>query len=247
MYHNIDEKSGLNTVSLNNFTKQIEYISNSETYNILNIDDYVSNLINPKVKNPISISFDDAYVSLTTHVLPVIKKFDVPISVFVPVEFVGKHNQWDIDKSYPEIKILNWDELNILATERLITIGSHGVNHISHGNLSEEQDLSEMIISKEKIKQNIGVEVKYYSFPFGQLKDIGKYSNNNLTKAGYTAALSTIWSRKNTYANLLRLNRIEILGNDNLKTFIKKIKSPFYLKSYKQKIKNILFKTKILR
>jgi len=247
MYHNIDEKRGANTVSVENFIEQVKYVKNSGKFKILNLDDYIVNLSDCKIQNPISFSFDDAYVSLTKYVLSVIKEYDVPISVFIPTFWTGKQNAWDLDKGYPEIKILNWNELKELSTEKLITIGSHGVNHLSHGNLSEAEDLNEFISSKEQIYENIGIKVKYYSFPFGQQKDISKYSKNNLLKSGYSAALSTNWSRKNTNRYIFALNRIEILGTDDISTFINKLESTPDFKSYKQKLKNILFKTKLLR
>jgi len=247
MYHNIDEKIGANTVSIDNFIEQVRYIKNSDKFEVLNLDDYINNLIDPKVHNPISFSFDDAYVSLTKYVLPIIQEFNIPISVFIPTAWTGKHNAWDLDKGYPEIKILNWNELKELSKEKLITIGSHGVNHISHGNLSEEDELNELISSKKQIFENLGIKVKYYSFPFGQKKDISKFSKKNLIKSGYAAALSTNWSRKNTNKDIFVLNRIEILGADDISTFINKLESKPDFKSYKQKLKNILFKIKLLR
>ncbi|MDD3741828.1 MAG: polysaccharide deacetylase family protein [Bacteroidales bacterium] len=247
MYHNIDEKEGFNTVSLSNFKSQLEYIKNSNTYQILSLDEYVDNLHSAKYKNPLSISFDDAYVSFTKYVLPVIKSLELPVSLFIPTAYVGKSNVWDTKNGYPEIKILSWEELKALSNEKLISFGSHGVNHHSHAKLNNEQDFEEISNSKNIIKEQIGVEVNYYSFPFGQKKDINKYSLENLQKCGYKASLSTIWARSNSLKDLYSLKRIEISGDDDLNSFIDKTESNIDVRYFKQKLKNVLYKTKILR
>jgi len=247
MYHNIDENAGFNTVSCSEFQKQMEYIKNSNKYQILSLNDYVNNIISPEFSNPLCISFDDAYVSFKKFAFPLIKSLKLPVSLFIPTAFVGKSNVWDTVNGYPEIKILNWQEIKELSNDILIEIGSHGVNHISHARLNKEQDFEEISNSKRIIKEQIGVEIKFYSFPFGQEKDINKYSDENLKKCGYKAALSTVWARSNSQKDLFCLKRIEISPKDDLQSFIKKTESTIDTKYYKQKFKNILYKTKILK
>ena len=158
----------------------------------------MDNLLNPSIKNPLTVTFDDGYISLITQVLPIINKYEIPISVFIPVEYVGSHNVWDTRDGHSRIDILNWEGLCKLSKETLVNVGSHGVNHLSHGHLDEETDYYEIVRSKEVLEKNLGNEVKYYSFPYGQLGDIGIHSINNLKKIGYKAALSTLWSRRNS-------------------------------------------------
>lgn len=247
MYHNIDENASFNTVSISDFKIQMEYIKNSDKYHILSLDEYVENLYLARYKNPLSISFDDAYVSFSKYVLPLLSSLELPVSLFIPTAYVGKSNVWDTEKGNSEIKILTWKELKELSMEKLITLGSHGVNHHSHSKLNKEQVFEEISNSKNIIKEQIGVEVNYYSFPFGQIKDIGKYSLAHLKNCGYKAALTTNWARKNKIKDTFALNRIEIIGTDDIQTFINKLESKPDFKSYKQKLKNILFKSKLLR
>ena len=247
MYHNIGEKSAFNTVSFNEFQKQMEYIKNSGRYNILSIDKYVDNLLNPSVKNSLIVTFDDGYTSLSTLVLPIIKKYEIPISVFIPVGYVGSHNVWDTRDGHSRFDILDWKGLCELSIERLVNVGSHGVNHISHGQLEEEKDYYEIFKSKKVLEKNLGNEVKYYSYPYGQIKDIGMHSINNLKKVGYKAALSTIWSRRNSKKNIYHLNRLEILRTDDISRFISKLESKIDIKYFKQRLKNILFYTRLLK
>ena len=75
MYHNIDEEGGFNTVSLKNFTEQILYLSLNKEFCIVSIDDYIKYL-GLRERKLITITFDDAYTSIQSKVLPIIKKFN---------------------------------------------------------------------------------------------------------------------------------------------------------------------------
>lgn len=247
MYHDVSEESSFNAVLVSEFQKQMEYISNCGNYAILSLDEYVDNLKNPGYKNPITVTFDDGYVSLKTLILPIIKKYRIPIAIFVPVDHVGSHNAWDAEKGDPKIDILDWESVKELSREKLVTIGSHGLKHISHGDLDEASDLHEMKESKQVLEEQLGTEVKYYTFPFGQIINIGPHSIENVKRAGYKAALSTLWSRKNSEKDLYRLHRLEISGKDTMDSFTSKLESRIDTGFYKQKLKNVLFALRILK
>ncbi|MDY0143373.1 MAG: polysaccharide deacetylase family protein [Bacteroidales bacterium] len=91
MYHNIDDEIGFNTISTENFEEQIKYLKSRTKLSIVSINDYLKNIKHQKNKKIVTISFDDAYVSIKSKVLPIIKKYNIPIIVFVPVGLVGKH------------------------------------------------------------------------------------------------------------------------------------------------------------
>jgi peptidoglycan/xylan/chitin deacetylase (PgdA/CDA1 family) len=247
MYHDISEGRSPGAVPVNEFRKQMEYLKNCGKYDILSLDQYVDNLTNAVHENPIAITFDDGYVSLKTLVLPVIKEYRIPIAIFIPVKHVGLFNAWDIENGHPRIDILDWELLAELSREELVTIGSHGLNHVSHGDLDEEADFHEISKSKEMLEDQLGIEATYYAFPYGQIINIGKYSIDHIKKAGYKAALSTFWSRKNSVKNLYSLNRLYIDGTETMDRFINKLESKIDTGFYIQKLKNVLFVLGILK
>lgn len=246
MYHNIDNEVVFNTISLEFFEEQIIYLISNKRFRIVSINEYLENL-NIKNSNTITLTFDDAYESIKSKVLPLIKKHNIPITVFIPVNIVGKHNTWDTKNGNTQINILNWSEIRALKNENLITFGSHGLNHISLGNVDSKTIINEIFYSKQILENELGTAIEYFSFPFGQLKDIKKESQLLLKDFGYKAGFTTNWSRKNTIKNLYLLNRIEIKNSDNIETFIKIIKRKIDYKFYKQKLKNLIFKLKLFK
>lgn len=247
MYHNIDIEVGFNTISVRNFEEQMAYLKSRKDLKIVSLDYYVANLKNQKQQKLVTITFDDAYLSIKSNVLPVISKYGIPVSVFIPVGLVGKHNTWDTKNGYDKLDILSWSEIISLNNEQLITFGSHGINHISLGSVDNETLHNEIVNSKTILENATGSVVNYFSFPFGQLKDIGKNSAKILTGNGYVAALSTNWSRKNNQNDQYSLHRIEIQSNTSITMFQAIINRRLDLKYRKQQLKNTLYKLGIVR
>jgi biofilm PGA synthesis lipoprotein PgaB len=247
MYHNIGDDFCFNTVMTKSFHLQMEYILNNNNYSILSMDEYINNLEKPSIDNPITVTLDDGYRSLKDKVLPIIKAFQIPISVYIPTGFIGSHNVWDTKNGNQKIDISTWDELIYLSKEELVTFGSHGVNHMSHGILDSKIEIYELEKSKEELEKKLDVPIKYFSFPYGQAKDFSRKSIKNLELTGYKAALSTIWARSNTMKNIYSLHRLEILGYDDLNSFIRKLESTIDIGWWKQQMKNIYYQITTLR
>lgn len=237
MYHNIDENAGFNTVSAENFERQLRFVQ--QHWQLTDIDTYVRECrTNPSLA---TVTFDDAYYCIITHVLPIIHKLDVPITVFVPVSYIGKYNEWDENLSgYKRINILSWNEIERLSQDPLLTFGSHGMSHISLKNLSKSQTESELRESKEILEYHLQKQVQCFAFPYGQRKDFGCATPDLLHDAGYTMAVTTLWRRHNRNANSYLLRRIEVKPTDTLEEFQRYLIRKIDFRYIKQEIKSII-------
>jgi peptidoglycan/xylan/chitin deacetylase (PgdA/CDA1 family) len=247
MYHNIENGIDFNTISVKDFEDSMLYLKSNPLFEIVDFKNYINYLDTPSSRKIITLTFDDAYSSIKSHVLPIIRDLQIPIIIFVPVNKVGKYNTWDTVNDQKRIEILSWSEIKELQKESLITFGSHGSNHISFNKLDLANIRSELQESKSILENELDCKIDYFSYPFGQLRDMGSCSNRILREAGYKAAVTTIWSRKNSHKNLYALNRIEIRHTDTLEHFKTILTRQIDLKGYKQQLKNILFKLKIYK
>ena len=94
-------------------------------------------------------------------------------------------NQLEYKYSYNDEDLcMKWSQLKELAKNNM-TIGSHGLNHLSLGQLSIESANTELLISKEKIEKNLNINCEYFAFPFGNKIDYNNQNLNYLTKIGY--------------------------------------------------------------
>jgi poly-beta-1,6-N-acetyl-D-glucosamine N-deacetylase len=240
MYHNIGPTSGFNTISLADFARQMQFLIENG-FAPLSLDRYIEKVkMGGLNEQSLALTFDDGYTGFAENAMPVLERLKIPAAVFIPTAYVGKYNEWDQGKTQCFSDILSWEGLKRISQNPQITLGSHGVSHKSMGAQTWEETLFEMNESKNILQSRLGIEVRYFSFPYGQKKDVSPQAVRAAEASGYDAAFSTNWNRHNSAGNLFRLNRLEIEPLDDVGRFEKKLKRPYHLRFFKQKIKNIL-------
>lgn len=139
------------------------------------------------------------------------------------------------------ITIMNWDDIRFLSNHPLITIGSHVCQHISIGKSVEMCYEEEYAHSKNVIEIQLGIEVNYFAYPYGQYKDIPHHESNDFfKKLGYKAYLTTNWSRKNSNQNTYKLNRLEMLDSYNVE-YLNKILNRLLTQDITNKLSKIIY------
>lgn len=156
----------------------------------------------------IAITFDDGYRDNLTVALPLLEKYELPMTVFVATDFIGK-------KDY-----LSADELKTLSAHPLVTIGSHGVTHPHFPKLSETDARYELTKSKRILEEITGKIVDLLAWSYG---DCNSHLEQLSRECGYRAAWS-VWNGWNTEHSRWR---VPLGRNDNLPRFIAKV-SPLY-------------------
>ena len=81
-------------VDKNTFEKQIRFLK--KTFNVLSLDEFHNRI---QIRKPFErysclITFDDGWRDNFTHAYPVLKKYKLPAVIFLPVDYIGKNNQF---------------------------------------------------------------------------------------------------------------------------------------------------------
>lgn len=130
---------------------------------------------------------------------------------------------------------LTLEKLKTIATNKLITIGSHTITHPILPNCSDLEASIEIIESKNILEYWISKKVIGFSYPNGD------YSNrevNLLHKAGYEIGFNTIPSyiSKQHLNEIFSLPRFEILDDAGLNENICRMTGVWYRNTLKNKI-----------
>ncbi len=88
-------------------------------------------------------------------------------------------------------RVMTSEEIRRLSKSRLITMGSHTVNHASLGWISEHQQIYEVMESKEKLESIISKSVDQFAYPWGSKDDYSNVSVKILKEVGYKYAFTT--------------------------------------------------------
>lgn len=146
--------------------KILEYKSKGYTFisinNLTTLNTQHSTL---NTKKWVCLTFDDGYRDNYTLAYPMLKRLNVPFTVYVTTGFIDNQlPMW----WYPNEQLgINTYELKALDADPLCTIGAHTVSHLKLDTLTREEQYREIADSKQTLEALLGHNIKHFSFPHG--------------------------------------------------------------------------------
>ncbi len=207
--------SGLNNYSPNRFELLLNIIK-KQNYKLIGLSDYVDA---GQKANHVVLTFDDGYESFYYYVYPILKKYSIPATVFIPTDFIGKTNRWDYTGSVFPSRHLSREQI-IELSKYNITIASHGMAHRCLTQLSDRFLKIELARSKNILEEIIDRKISFISYPFGRFNkkvesiaaEIGYRNGFSLSMIGrgegnFTLAREAVYAFDTPYSVLNKLNK----------------------------------------
>ncbi len=111
-------------------------------------------------EKPILITFDDGYYSNYEYIFPILKKYNVKVSIFIVTDKIGK----EIDGK----KYLSWEQCIEMQNSGLVEIFSHSKRHVFYDKLSVRMIRDDVIESYKIIEEKLGRKnLKVFAYPYG--------------------------------------------------------------------------------
>ena len=151
IFHHISDnppvcKSGCK-LSYDKFTGLLEGFDNYAT---------LTEVVEKPSERHIAVTFDDGLKDVYEMAYPFLKERNIPFTVFIVTDFLDTEGY------------ITTENLRELASDGLVTIGSHGVTHKNLNSLSAEDQKAELTESKRIIESIIGKPVNAFAFSHGQ-------------------------------------------------------------------------------
>ncbi|WP_017653797.1 polysaccharide deacetylase family protein [Fortiea contorta] len=133
----------------------------------------------PLPAKPILLTFDDGYGGHYEYVYPLLKKYGYPAVFSIYIKGVGNN----IGRSH-----VSWEQLKEMVANPLVTIASHSVTHPNDlTKIPDEQLRTEVALSKQILEAQLGVNIRYFTYPVGKYDDrVARW----VSAAGYQLALT---------------------------------------------------------
>jgi len=153
---------------------------------------FTDGVLKPRPHKSFAVTFDDAFASVAEQGKPILDELGVPGTVFVPTGFTDHSgpmawpgiSQWLGGPDEHELRPLSWEDLRALDAAGW-EIGSHSRSHARLTELSKENVLAELTLSREECARGIGRPCTSLAFPYGDYnQDVVRIA----ARAGYTAA-----------------------------------------------------------
>jgi peptidoglycan/xylan/chitin deacetylase (PgdA/CDA1 family) len=165
MYHSVDGEKPeyLYEITTENFVQQIEYLQ--KKFDVVPLQGLY--LQGETRKSKVALTFDDAFEDFYRNVFPLLQKFELPATLFVPTAFIAS----DVGLLHRDQRLYrklhaSWEQLKEMHASGLVEIGSH-----THSHLDFREDLrafeSDVQQSIDLITFHIGTRPKFFAYPYG--------------------------------------------------------------------------------
>jgi peptidoglycan/xylan/chitin deacetylase (PgdA/CDA1 family) len=214
LYHHIAalaESAGsdwyVTTVTPDAFEEQMAYLAYNG-YHTVRIMDLVDAARGRRVlpPNPVVITFDDGWIDGYEGALPVLRKYGMIATFFIPAQWIGGTNS----------EVMSWEQLQELSRQGM-EIGSHSMTHPYLTQLGPEALAWELQDSKSVLEEHLGIPIEAFAYPFGI------YDDNVVAQteaAGYQAAVTVEEGLFGSGDDLMRMPRLTPLYGDSMATFV---------------------------
>ena len=218
MYHNLTLNFNLSmglTIATEKFEDQLRYLAKKQytTYFLSELD-----IDTPISRKSVVLTFDDVTKNQLLYALPLLKKYKIKATFFIPFSFIGKTDSWNTGTE----NIMTINQLKSLDSE-IIELGHHSYFHRNYSTLSLEEIQEDFDKSFELIAEN---DLKVYpalAYPYGNYPKKGsqKIEFFQLLEKNNIKMAFRIGNRVNNFPfkNKYEIQRIDIKGQDSLLKF----------------------------
>ena len=217
-YHNLSlTESSKMMIPREKFEQQMAFLRDNG-YRVISLDDFFDFLdFNSQVpKKAVVITFDDGWRHVYDIAWPILQKYGYTATLFVYTDLIVGSS-----------KTLNWDMIREMAAEGL-DIQCHTRSHRNLSKKKEGETPAEYLAAVNRelresariIRREVGVDVKYLAYPYGETND---QVIRILQENGFRGAFTTKRGSNPFFADYYRIKRGMIFGGFDLEKFRKNL------------------------
>lgn len=222
MYHSVSltESEGL-TISAKKLEEQFKYLAENgyKTYHFKDLMD----LKKLPFKKNMVITFDDGYINQMELAIPLLEKYDLKATFFVPLAYLGKTDEWNTGS----LPIMTAEALKTLDPVS-IELAFHSFHHNRYTELSAAEIEEDTRLCFESVSENELSFAAVLAYPYGKYprKSPEKGSFKNHLREQQFVYGTRIGNRINRFPfrKPFEIQRVDVKGEFSLAKFKRKIK-----------------------
>jgi peptidoglycan/xylan/chitin deacetylase (PgdA/CDA1 family) len=232
MYHSISETTQdahpyfLTETSTAAFAEQMKYLHDNG-YSAISLNEVVALLGSKPVaetKKYVVITFDDGYRDFYTDAFPILNKYGLNATVFLPTEYISGRA-----RSFKTKNCMTWQEVRELRKAGVV-FGSHTVSHPQLHSVSRAQLETELQHSKETIENELGERITGFSYPYAFPEDDREFTmrlQTQLKQCGYETGVTTVIGSVQKLEDMFAMKRLPANSCDDPALFQAKLEGDY--------------------
>lgn len=156
---------------------------------------------------PVIITFDDGNMDIYDNAFPIMQKYGFSGVLYLVSNRLQSEGYMQVEQ-IQEMAAAGWE------------VGSHSLSHPDlNGDVPPEKLRREIVQSRQDLATALNLPILTFAYPFGE---VGSAAVDYVKFAGYIAAMgATGFTANQGLSNLFVLQRVEIKGSEDAKTFIR--------------------------
>ncbi len=191
-------------------------------YAIVSLEDALDMIrgTRPMIEKAVAVTFDDGFRDVLTQAYPILRQAQVPATVFVVPGCLGSPEPFPwVEPSVGFARPLQWEELQTLLGDQLVSIGSHTWSHRTLSRLPVEEQGLELARSKSALEARLGTSVKWLAYPYGHAGSFSQETIACVQRVGFEAAFANIMGVNRAGDSLWMVRRTRVGWDDRLWRF----------------------------
>ena len=164
-------------------------------------------------EKPIIVTFDDGYLSNYEIAYPILKKLDIPATIFIVTSTVGATAESGVVGN----SHFTWEQAREMQKSGVIDIHSHSHTHRNMTMLSTAEVQEELRLSRYLIERNLNKSCFVFSYPFGgyntATSNLSKYAGYRMQILVNNAESGEDYLANNTKEGIEHFTRLTISGD----------------------------------
>jgi peptidoglycan/xylan/chitin deacetylase (PgdA/CDA1 family) len=219
-YHNLNPTvPGSMNMSPQKFEAQLKWLKENG-FTVIPLKEAVAYLKGARASLPeksVVITADDGWKSVYTYMLPLVRKYQIPVTLFIYPETISEGKN-----------ALTWDELKELQQTGFFDVQSHTYWHPNFKHEKKNRSAAnyekfvneQLVRSKKILEDKLGIKVTLLAWPFGIYDS---YLEQAAAKAGYVMAFSIDDDTAKRSFRPMAQPRFMIVDGLSMKTFAAKV------------------------